>query len=176
MRVGRRAWSCSCNRRRPPRERGAVQVAPVGSTAMSNWALATSIPTPTSPAVAIGYPPATLATRPALQTRARSHGPGTCSGSAPASGPGRPCSLTVSHDPGEIGLSRPVHGHPGKSKARGTYKGATVLVSPMGCAATSSPVFATFAELPAWQGGESSEDADLMPRLSDFGSCSRSRQ
>ena len=107
-RVGRRAWRCSCNRRRPPRERGTVQVAPVGSTARSSWALATSIPTPTSAAVALGDPPATRATRPALQIRARAdHGPGTCSGSAPASGPGRPCALTVSNDQGVIGRSRP---------------------------------------------------------------------
>jgi len=53
MRVGRRAWSCSGTRRRPPRERGTVQVAPVGSTAMSTWALATSIPIPTALKVAI---------------------------------------------------------------------------------------------------------------------------
>ena len=84
---------------------------------------ATSIPTATSVWAAIGYPPTTLAARPALQMRARVDGPGTCSGSGPASGPGRPCSLTVSNDHGVIGLSRPVHCHPGKSKASGTYKG-----------------------------------------------------
>ena len=90
---------------------------------MSTWALATSIPTPTSAAVALGYPPATLATRPALQIRARvGHGPGTCSGSGPASRPGRPCSLTVSHDPEKNGLSRPMHYDLGQSKALGTYK------------------------------------------------------
>ena len=110
-------------RRRPPSRRGAAQVASVGSTAMSNWAFATSVPTGTSVCAAIGCLPAALAARLTLQIRARvADAPGTCSGSAPASGPGRPCSLTVSHDQVEIGVSRPLHLHAGESKVRGTYK------------------------------------------------------
>ena len=40
-----------------------------------------------------------------------------------ASGPGRPCSPAVSHDPGSVGLSRPVSYDLGPSKDLGTYKG-----------------------------------------------------
>ena len=55
--------------------------------------------------------------------RARHDGPGNCSGSGSASGPGRPCSPTVSWDPEVIGRSRPIHTALGDSKDPGTYKG-----------------------------------------------------
>ena len=58
---------------------------------------------------------------PCLDLRARTDGPGNCSGSAPAEGPGRPRSPTVSHDPGVYGLSRPYDGL-GRSKTLGTYR------------------------------------------------------
>ena len=66
-----------------------------------------------------------LAARPTLQIRARVNGPGNCSGSGPALGPGRPCSPTVSRDPGVIGLSRPISSNLGHSKVLGTYKGSS---------------------------------------------------
>ena len=59
--------------------------------------------------------------RPALQIRARHDSPGNCSGCGPAQEPGRPCSPTVSRDPGVIGLSRPCDCL-GRSKTRETYK------------------------------------------------------
>lgn len=43
-------------------------------------------------------------------------------GSGPASGPGRPCSPTVSRDPGIFGLSRPAHCDPGQSAAPGNVQ------------------------------------------------------
>jgi IS5 family transposase len=65
--------------------------------------------------------PVMLASRPALDLRARTNGPGNCSGSAPAEESGRPCSPTVSHDPGVYGLSRPRDCR-GWSKTLGTFK------------------------------------------------------
>ena len=50
---------------------------------------------------------ATLASRPALNLRARASGPDNCSRSAPACGPGCPRYAAVSWDPGAVGLSRP---------------------------------------------------------------------
>ena len=123
MRLGCRAWTRACNRRRPAGERGTVQVSSVGHTATSNWAFATSIPSTMSTGAAIRYPPQALAARPTLRIRARHDGPGNCSGSGPAAGPGRPRSPTVSLDPGLVGLSRPISSHLGLSKALGTYKG-----------------------------------------------------
>ena len=122
MRLGCRAWTRACKRRRPGWERGTRQVSPVGYTATSKSALATSIPRYTSAGAAIGYPPQALAARPTLRIRARHDGPGNCSGSGSAPGPGRPCSPTVSHDPESDGLSRP-YGCLGRSKTLGTYKG-----------------------------------------------------
>ena len=76
-----------------------------------------------STGAAIRYPPQALAARPTLRIRARHDGPGNCSGSGPAAGPGRPRSPTVSLDPGLVGLSRPISSNLGLSKALGTYKG-----------------------------------------------------
>ena len=83
------------------------QAGPVGWTATSRWSRATSMPTYGAAAIPLSSP-CVLASRPALWIRARSGGPGNCSGSGPALRAGTtPLSHGLARDPGLIGLSRP---------------------------------------------------------------------